>query len=159
MRSTHGKHAQLALVCWLRGGHDRRMTSHLTRHHAPDGVLEAPGYSNLVVAEGRLVVVAGQVARDADGALVGPGDFLAQAHRVFENIRRCLAAVDATFLDVVKLTYFLTDITNLPLLREARAAAIPDEHRPASTAVEVSALFEPGFLLEVEALAVVPAGR
>lgn len=135
------------------------MTAHIVRHHAPAGVLEAPGYSNLVVAEGRLVVVAGQVGRDEKGQLVGAGDFVAQAEQVFENLRLCLAEAGATFLDVVKLNYYLTDIRHLPLLREVRSAAVPDEHRPASTAVQVGALFDPDFLLEVEALAVVPVGR
>lgn len=133
--------------------------SHIVRHHAPAGVLEAPGYSNVVVADGRLVVIAGQVARDADGHLVGAGDFRAQADRVFENLRLCLEHVGASFLDVVKLNYYLSDIANLPLLREVRRRAIPDEHRPASTAVQVAALFEPDYLLEVEALAVIPADR
>jgi len=132
------------------------MTSHITRIHAPAGVLESPNYCNVAVGEGRTVFVAGQVARDAEGNLVGAGDFLRQAGQVFENLRLCLAAADATFHDVVKITCFLTDITNLPLLSKVRVGEIPDEHRPASSAVQVGALFHPDYLLEVEAVAVVP---
>lgn len=135
------------------------MTSHITRHHAPEGVFEAAGYSNCVVGEGRIVAVAGQVARDADGNLVGEGDFRAQAEQVFENLRLCLAAAGATFLDVIKLNYYLADMADIVTLREIRIAAVEDENRPASTAVQVGALFQPEFLLEVEALAVVPVDR
>ena len=133
------------------------MSSHITRHHAPEGVLEAPGYSNVVGAEGRLVVVAGQVSRDAGGALVVRGDFTAQARQVFENLRLCLAAEHATFRDVVKLGYYLVDMADITALRSVRAEHIDDADRPSSTAVQVSALFDPDFLLEVEAWAVVPA--
>jgi enamine deaminase RidA (YjgF/YER057c/UK114 family) len=133
------------------------MSSHITRHHAPEGVLEAPGYCNVVGAEGRLVVVAGQVSRDADGTLVGRGDFTAQARQVFENIRLCLAAEGATLRDVVKLSYYLVDMADIVALRSVRLEHLDDEDRPASTAVQVGALFDPDFLLEVEAWAVVPA--
>lgn len=132
------------------------MSSHITRHHAPEGVLEAPGYCNVVGAEGRLVVVAGQVSRDAEGALVGKGDFTAQARQVFENIRLCLAAEGATLRDVVKLSYYLVDMADIIALRSVRLEHIDDADRPASTAVQVGALFDPDLLLEVEAWAVVP---
>lgn len=132
------------------------MSSHITRHHAPEGVLEAPGYCNVVGTEGRLVVVAGQVSRDAEGNLVGKDDFTAQARQVFDNIRLCLAAEGATFRDVVKLNYYLTDMADIVALRAVRIEHMDDVDRPASTAVQVAALFQPDFLLEVEAWAVVP---
>jgi enamine deaminase RidA (YjgF/YER057c/UK114 family) len=78
-------------------------------------------------------VVSGQIAQDERGELVGPGDPAEQARQVFENLRRRLAAAGADFGDVVKL------------------AVRP----PASTAVQVAALFAPGYLLEVEAWALV----
>ncbi|AKU18602.1 RidA family protein [Luteipulveratus mongoliensis] len=131
------------------------MSDHITRIHAPEGVVEAPGYSNVVSGTGRMVFVAGQIARDESGNLVGPGDFAAQAEQVFTNIGRCLTAAGASFDDVVKVTYFLTDIRNIPLLRDALWSRIKPENRWASSAVQVSALFEPGFLLEVEAMALV----
>jgi enamine deaminase RidA (YjgF/YER057c/UK114 family) len=134
--------------------HDGRM-SELTRIPAPDGVFPAAAYSHVVMGTGRLVAVSGQLALDEDGALVGEGDPAAQARQVFENLRRCLAAVGATFDDVLKLTYFVTDMAHIPAVREARAAHIPDDRLPASSAVQVAALVRPEFLMEIEALAVV----
>ncbi|MFJ8907805.1 RidA family protein [Streptomyces sp. NPDC102359] len=131
--------------------------THLTRIPAPDGVAPAAQYTHVVTGTGRLVAVSGQLALDEDGALVGEGDAGAQARQVFENLRRCLAAAGATFDDVVKLTYFVTDMTHLPAVRAARAAHVPDDRLPAASAVQVASLVRPEFLLEVEALAVVPA--
>ena len=87
---------------------------------------------------------------------MGAGDPLAQARQVFENLRRCLAAAGATFDDVVKLTFYVTDTAFLPAVREARDAYVDVERPPASTAVQVAALFRPKLLLEVEAFAVLP---
>ncbi|MFE9632531.1 RidA family protein [Streptomyces sp. NPDC006463] len=131
---------------------------HLTRVHAPDGVSPGTGYSHVVWGTGRFVAVSGQCAFDEKGEVVGEGDAAAQARQVFENLRRCLAAAGATFDDVVKLTYFVTDVADLPAVRAARDAVIPADRLPASSAVQVSALVRPELLLEVEAFAVVPAG-
>ena len=122
---------------------------------APDGVAAGRGYSQVVTGRGRLVVVSGQIAQDSTGALVGPGDPAAQARQIFENLGRCLVEVGAGFGDVVKLTFFLLDVADLPAVREARDAVIDTGRPPASTAVQVAALFGPGYLLEVEALALV----
>ena len=122
---------------------------------APGGVAAGRGYSQVVTGRGRLVVVSGQIAQDENGELVGPGDPAAQARQVFENLRRCLAHVGAGFGDVVKLTFFVLDVAYLPALRAARDAVIDTTRPPASTAVQVAALFAPGYLLEVEAWALV----
>src|SRR5690349_5786892 len=92
-----------------------------TRVPAPDGVAPAAAYTHVVAATGRFVAVSGQLPLDEHGALVGEGDPAAQARQVFENLRRCLAAVDAGFEDVVKLTCFVTDMAHLPAIRAARA--------------------------------------
>ncbi|MFD5794349.1 RidA family protein [Streptomyces diastatochromogenes] len=126
-----------------------------TRIPAPDGVAPAAQYSHVVSATGRFVAVSGQLALDEDGKLVGEGDPAAQARQVFENLSRCLAAAGAGFQDVVKLTYFVTDVAYLPAIRAARAAHIPDDRLPAASAVQVAALVAPEFLMEVEAFAVV----
>ncbi|WP_460084393.1 RidA family protein [Streptomyces variabilis] len=131
--------------------------SHLTRIPAPEGVAPAVQYAHVVTGAGRLIAVSGQLALDEGGGLVGAGDAGARARQVFENLRRCLAAAGAAFDDVVKLTYFVTDMAHMPAVRAARAAHIPDDRVPAASAVQVSALVRPEFLLEVEALAVVPA--
>jgi enamine deaminase RidA (YjgF/YER057c/UK114 family) len=104
---------------------------------------------------GRFVAVSGQLPLDENGKLVGESDPAAQARQVFENLRRCLAAAGATFEDVVKLTCFVTDTAHLPAVRAARAAHIPDDRLPASSAVQVAALVRPEFLMEIEAFAVV----
>lgn len=130
-------------------------TSHLTHITEPAGVAPGTGYTQVVTATGRLVQVSGQVAFDEHGELVGVGDPLAQARQVFENLRRCLAAGGATFDDVVKFTVFVTDIDYLPAVREARDELVDPSRRPASSAVQVAALFRPEVLIEIEALAVV----
>ncbi|MFI2631002.1 RidA family protein [Streptomyces collinus] len=127
----------------------------LTRIPAPDGVAAAAQYSHVVLGTGRFVAIAGQLALDEQGRLVGEGDPAAQARQVFENLRRCLASAGATFGDVVKLTYFVTDMAHMPALRAARAGHIPDDRLPAASAVQVAALVRPEFLMEVEAFAVV----
>lgn len=121
----------------------------------PEGVAAGRGYSQVVTGRGRLVVVSGQIAQDKWGELVGPGDPAAQARQVFENLRRCLAAAGAGFGDVVKLTFFVLDVADLPAVRDARDAVIDTTRPPASTAVQVAALFAPGYQLEVEAWALV----
>lgn len=126
---------------------------------APVGVAPAMGngYSHVVSATGRLVVVAGQVAFDESGTPVGLGDPARQAEQAFENVRRCLAAEGATFDDVVKLTYYVTDIRWLAEIRTVRDELMPGAEKPASTAVQVVALALPELLLEIDALAVVAA--
>jgi enamine deaminase RidA (YjgF/YER057c/UK114 family) len=128
-----------------------------TRIPTPEGVAPATQYSHVVMGSGRLVAVSGRLPLDENGELVGAGDPAAQARQVFENLRRCLAAAGADFTDVVKLTYFVTDMAHMPAIRTARAAHLPDDRLPASSAVQVAALVRPEFLVEIEALAVVPA--
>ncbi|MDT0387928.1 RidA family protein [Streptomyces dubilierae] len=129
--------------------------SELTRIPAPDGVAPAAQYSHVVMGTGRLVAIAGQLPLDEQGRPVGAGDPATQARQVFENLRRCLAAAGASFDDVVKLTYFVTDTAHLPAIRAARAAYIPDDRLPAASAVRVAGLVRPECLLEIEAFAVV----
>ncbi|MGW9028973.1 RidA family protein [Streptomyces sp. NPDC055722] len=126
-----------------------------TRIPAPDGVAPAAAYTHVVIGTGRFVAISGQLPLDEHGELVGEGDPVAQARQVFENLRRCLAAAGATFDDVVKLTFFVTDMAHMPAIRAARAANIPDDRLPAASAVQVAALVRPEFLMEIEAYAVV----
>ncbi|HWD80467.1 MAG TPA: RidA family protein [Kribbella sp.] len=118
------------------------------------GVAPGNGYSHVVTGTGQWVAVSGQLALDADGKLVGAGEPGAQAEQVFANLERCLAAAGATFESVVKLTFFLTDVGQLPAIRVVRDKYIPGT-KPASTAVQVAALAVPGALLEVEAYAII----
>jgi len=125
---------------------------------SPAGLFKPAAYTQVVVAQGRrMVFIAGQVSIDADGNLVAPGDFAGQVKQVFANLRTALRGAGATPADVTKLTIFVVGYT--PALRavigEARAAIFRAGELPASTLVGVQALAEPGYLLEVEAIAVV----
>ena len=133
------------------------MTQSKTRYLNPSLMHPPRGYSHVVeITSGRIVFIAGQVALDAAGNMVGAGDFRAQAQQVFENLKTALEAVGADFSHVVKFGIFLLDATNLPVLREVRDQYVNTAQPPASTAVQVAALFQPGYLLEIEAVAVVP---
>src|SRR5262245_54074039 len=91
------------------------------------------GYSQVVeVRSGRTLYIAGQVALDKDGKLVGPGDFRAQVKQVFENLKTRLESSGASFKDVVKLNYYLTDASDLQALRtRGTATSTRRIHRPA----------------------------
>ncbi|HET9038858.1 MAG TPA: RidA family protein [Gemmatimonadales bacterium] len=131
------------------------------RYINPPGLTRPSGYTHVVVSsDGRTVYVAGQVAFDSAGQVVGPGDFRAQAAQVFSNLGRALASVGATFGDVMKTTTYITDVRNLGMLREARARYFDAARAPANTLIPVSALARPELLLEIEAVAEIrPAGR
>ncbi|MFG2616120.1 RidA family protein [Streptomyces sp. NPDC048507] len=129
----------------------------LTRITAVDGVAPGYGYHHVVWGTGRFIAVSGQCALDEEGRVVGAGDAAAQTRQVFENLRRCLDAAGVGFEHVVKLTYFVTDVAHFPQIRAVRDAFLPPHLLPASSAVQVSALFLPELLLEVEAFAIAPA--
>jgi 2-iminobutanoate/2-iminopropanoate deaminase len=113
------------------------------------------GYSHLArVNRGTPVFIAGQVALDTSGHLVGPGDFRAQTQQVFENLKAAVEAAGGTFSNIVKLNVYVLDRSRLLEYREVRDQFIDVKNPPASTAVQVAALFRPEFLIEVEAVAV-----
>ncbi|MEV0392891.1 MULTISPECIES: RidA family protein [Polymorphospora] len=127
----------------------------------PDGLPKPEMYRQMSVATGsRLVFLAGQVARDAEGNPVGAGDLAAQVEQAYVNIGTALAGIGGSFDDVAKLTVYVVDWSpdKLPLLGEgvARAAARlgVDPVKPI-TLLGVAALGEPDLLVEVEATAVV----
>ncbi|GII00814.1 RidA family protein [Planobispora takensis] len=127
----------------------------------PDGLPKPEVYRQLSIATGsKLVFLAGQVARDAEGRPVGEGDLAAQVEQAYLNIGTALAGIGASFDDVAKLTVYVVDWTpdKMPLLGEgvARAAAKlgVDPVKPI-TLLGVAALGEPDLLVEVEATAVV----
>lgn len=128
------------------------------RFISPEGMPRPNGYSHVVeVTGGRLAFISGQVPLDADNRVIGVGDFAAQARRVFVNLAAALAAADLTFADVAKLQMFVTDVSNLPALRTIRDEFVDAAHPPASTLVQVGALFHPDVLVEIDAVAVARA--
>jgi enamine deaminase RidA (YjgF/YER057c/UK114 family) len=149
----------------IKSGHDdlrrgRPMTHaanpSITRVNPPE-LGTPPGYSQVVeVAAGRIIFIAGQTALDRDGNVIGKGDFTAQAAQVFHNLAIALQARGCTAANLVKLTVFLTDMNNLGTYREARNrffASVTPPAAPAVTLVEVSKLYGPDFLIEIEAIA------
>ena len=121
----------------------------------PEGLTRPAPYAHVVVAQpGRLIFCAGQVAEDEHGAIVGAGDMRAQTLQALRNLGRALAAAGATYDDLVKLTWFVTDMARIAELRDARVEVLGDR-RLASTLVEVRTLYRPELLVEVEAMAVV----
>jgi enamine deaminase RidA (YjgF/YER057c/UK114 family) len=131
-----------------------------TRFLNPDTLYKPPGYSHVVevTGPGRTVYIAGQLGLDKDGNLVGaPGDFKAQAVQTFENLKLALAAVGADFSHVVKVTNLLADTKYLPIFRDVRNQYLKTATPPASTTVAISQFARDGALLEVEAVAVIPA--
>lgn len=115
-------------------------------------------YSQVVrveTADTNWIYVSGQVALDAQGTLVGPNDMRAQTRQVFENLRAILEANGATFDDVVKITTYVTTLDDVEGMREERGRSL--SALPASTAVQVSALFVPEAVIEVDLVAVTPA--
>lgn len=128
--------------------------SALQHFRAPDGLAPGPGYSHAVTGRGRWVATAGQVSLDAAGQLVGPGDIEAQTRQVFANLSRALAAAGASLTDVIKLNFYLTDITLLPAVRAIRDEYLDTARPPAATAIQVQALAMPGLMIEIEAWAI-----
>ncbi|GGU02342.1 RidA family protein [Actinomadura citrea] len=123
------------------------------------GLAPGPGYSHAVSVDvpGRLVVISGQIPLDPAGNLVGPGDLEAQTRQVFANLEAALTAAGARWEHVVRLGYFLRDAGGAPVVRAVRAEFVPEKVAPAASLVEVSRLVRDDLLVEIEALAVVPA--
>jgi len=110
------------------------------------------------VATGRRTIyTAGQVAIDEHGALVGSGDLAAQTAQAMRNVGRALAAAGATYADIVKLTTYVVNYQpeQRAVIGQARAPFFAGATPPASTLVGVAALALPGWLVEIEAVAVV----
>jgi reactive intermediate/imine deaminase len=123
----------------------------------PEKMPKPVGYSHVArITAGKIVYISGQVALDAAGNAVGRGDFRAQAHQVFENLKNAVEAAGGSFRDIIKLNSYFLDISRLPEYREVRDRYIDVKRPPTSTAVQVSGLFRPEFLIEIEAVAVVP---
>jgi len=111
-------------------------------------------FADAVIA-GKTLYVSGLVATDAQGNIVGAGDVVEQTRQIFRNLSRVLDSAGATPSDVAKLTIFMRDVDQRPLINPVRQEFF-GPHRPASTLVEVSALVRPELLLEIEAVAQLP---
>jgi enamine deaminase RidA (YjgF/YER057c/UK114 family) len=131
----------------------------LPRNVNPEDLGPARGFSHATVAGG-LVWVGGQIGSDATGKVLEPGDVVAQYARALRNVSIALRAAGSAPADVVKLTYYVTDLKaykhNLRPIGLAYREVF-GRHYPASTLVEVQSLFEPDALIEIDAVALCPA--
>ena len=101
---------------------------------------------------GRLLYIAGQVARDADGEVLGKGDIRAQARQVFQNVRNVLQAAGGDLGDLLKITTYITNLDDFSAVAEIRSSFFPGP-LPASTLIVDKSLAQPELLLEVEGMA------
>lgn len=124
-------------------------------HVRPEGLPPTNGYSHAVIFSGRLIAVSGQVPMSADGQVIAPDDVEGQFRQVFTNLGLALAAAGARFEHIVKLTIFLTHLEDLAVFRQIRDEYLDMQSPPASTLVRVDGLTNPGFRVEIEALAAI----
>jgi enamine deaminase RidA (YjgF/YER057c/UK114 family) len=106
-----------------------------------------------VVKVGKTVYISGQAPRGLDGTALYPGDPVAQVRAVWANLEIAIKAAGGTLADIVKTTTYVVGAENVAEIRGARLAALPDQGRPTSTTLVVAGLADPGFLVEVEAVA------
>lgn len=125
----------------------------------PETIAKPTGYSHVAeINGGKIVYIAGQVALDRSGILVGKDDFRAQVQQVFENLKSAVEAAQGNFGNVIKLNYYCAeavDTSQLPALREIRDKYVNTTEPPTSTLVFVKRLVRPEYLLEVDAVAVI----
>jgi enamine deaminase RidA (YjgF/YER057c/UK114 family) len=124
---------------------------------AVDGMAKPSGvWSNTIVAQpGRLVFIAGLVARNADGKMVGIGDMAAQTRQVCENLKRAIEAAGGALSDLVRVDVYVSDIAQFDAIHRVRREFFPTEP-PVSTMVEVVRFVSPDALIEINAIAVLP---
>jgi 2-iminobutanoate/2-iminopropanoate deaminase len=124
----------------------------------PEGLSKPKGFTQVVVAQpGKVIYVSGQVPVNANGEVVGRGDFRAQVTQVMENLKTALAAAGATMQDVIKANYYVVNLKpdQVAVIREVRGKYFSPEHPPAGTLVGVTGLVQEGYMLEIEAEAAV----
>ena len=128
-----------------------------TEFLSPDTLAPPFGFSHVAsVAPGRVVWVSGQLPLVADGTVATPGDMAAQARQCFDNVGRGLQAAGAGWGDVVKLTYYVTDVSDVGAIRAVRDEFVDMARPPTSSLVRVAGLVLPDAMIEVEAVACPP---
>jgi reactive intermediate/imine deaminase len=121
---------------------------------APFGIFSSAAWQ----PSGRVLHLSGQVAQDADGQLVGRGDIVVQTRQVLTNLRQVLTSVGGTMDDIVRVTVFVTDMAGLMEIHRVRAEFFRPPY-PASTLVQVAGLVRSDYLIEIDAVAVIPLER
>jgi enamine deaminase RidA (YjgF/YER057c/UK114 family) len=108
-------------------------------------------YSHGVIAAGRILFVAGQVALDEEGQLVGRGDAAAQARQVLVNLKRVIEGAGGSMANVARTTVYLTRLEDRGPVGNVRAEFFPAP-APANTLLVVASLAQPEFLVEIDAI-------
>jgi enamine deaminase RidA (YjgF/YER057c/UK114 family) len=122
----------------------------------PEGVAPPPEPYSHVIRAGKMVFVAGQVAFDENGDLVGPGDPRRQAEQCWRNIEACLRSAAANLSQVVKVVCFVADIRHVPQEIEVRRRLFSEGRWPVYTMVQVANLGREDLLFEIDVTAVLP---
>lgn len=129
----------------------------------PSSLSQSPGYSQIgELKGGKIYFISGQVSNDSLGNVVGKGDMKAQTEQVYANLEKALRAIGASYQDVVKFGIYLKDMSKINEFREVRNRLFNEKYyknqtnRPVSTAIGVVELFNPDWLLEIEATVVLP---
>jgi reactive intermediate/imine deaminase len=112
-----------------------------------------PGSYSHGTRKGNTLYIAGQVARNLQGDVVGPGDIRAQTEQVMNNLKAIIEAAGGTMDDIMKITVFATNASYITEIGEVRNRYFSAESQPASTFVTISSLARPEFLVEIEAIA------
>ena len=124
------------------------------------GVSPGPGFAHAVTVTGRLAFVSGQVAFDAAGQVVAPGDLQGQTRQALSNLGAILSALGADWADVIRFGWYVLDASGVQVIRDVRdemiRPSLGSRPNPASTLVQVAALFRPEFLVEVDAVVALP---
>jgi enamine deaminase RidA (YjgF/YER057c/UK114 family) len=132
----------------------RPATPSLPEFFSPGDLPTPAGFSQAVsIPSGRLVWVSGQLGVDVDGRVPPGSGWQSQTRLAFENVARALRAADAGWRDVVKLTLFVVDLSELATIRAVRDEFVDTAHPPTSSLVQVAGLVRPGALIEIEAVA------
>ncbi|MEE9557569.1 MAG: RidA family protein [Candidatus Adiutricales bacterium] len=114
------------------------------------------GFSHIVKL-GDTVYISGQLPLDQDGNIVGKGDMVVQTEKTYENLKKCLETVGATMHDIVMLRIFVTNLEEFQKTGDIRKKYF-GKYRPATTGLEISQLYFPDAMIEVEATAVIGSG-
>jgi enamine deaminase RidA (YjgF/YER057c/UK114 family) len=122
----------------------------------PGEVAAPTGYTHVVSVEGpqKILYVSGQVSKNQKGEIVGRGDLEAQTRQVYSNLLAILKSQGASFKNVVKVNTYSTNPEKVDVIRKVRTEFITGDEPPASTFVGVTALADPAFLVEIEAVAI-----
>lgn len=124
----------------------------------PSSISKPKGYSHSVqidIGSAKMIIISGQVALDKQGNLVGKGDLAKQLEQIFMNIKNIVEETGGTINDVVKISNYLIDISQIQVFRDVRDKFLNVKNPPASTTVQVSRLFRDDFLVEIEAIAII----